>query len=71
MRKGEIARYEQFLLLPQRFRKTCTADTGLVWEWVEPIPKYCNVWYEGILRIRLERYRAIHYGPVVIISSKS
>ena len=25
--KEEIARYEQFLLFPQRFQKTCTADT--------------------------------------------
>ena len=25
--KEEIARYEQFLLFPQCFRKTCTADT--------------------------------------------
>ena len=25
--KGEIARYEQFLLFPQCFKKTCTADT--------------------------------------------
>ena len=25
--KEEIAHYEQFLLLPQRFQKTCTADT--------------------------------------------
>ena len=36
--KGEIARYEQFLLFPQRFQKTCTADTynpGLVWESVK------------------------------------
>ena len=35
--KGEIARYEQFLLFPQCFQKTCTADTlkpGLVWEGV-------------------------------------
>ena len=24
--KGEIARYEQFLLFPQPFQKTCTAD---------------------------------------------
>ena len=24
---GGIARYEQFLLFPQRFHKTCTADT--------------------------------------------
>ena len=33
--KGEIARYEQFLLFPQCFQKTCTADTqkpGLVWD---------------------------------------
>ena len=33
--KGEIARYEQFLLFPQCFQKTCTADTkkpGLDWE---------------------------------------
>ena len=27
--KGEIARYEQFLLLLQCFQKTCTADQGL------------------------------------------
>ena len=25
--KGEIARYEQFLLFPQCFQWTCTADT--------------------------------------------
>ena len=25
--KGEIARYEQFLLFPQCFQKICTADT--------------------------------------------
>ena len=25
--KGEIARYEQFLLFPQYFQKTCPADT--------------------------------------------
>ena len=33
--KGEIARYEQFLLFPHFFQKTCTADTckpGLVLE---------------------------------------
>ena len=26
VRKGEIAHYEQFLLFPQCFQKTCTAD---------------------------------------------
>ena len=25
--KGEIARYEQFLLFPHRFQKLCTGDT--------------------------------------------
>ena len=25
--KAEIARHKQFLLFPQRFQKTCTADT--------------------------------------------
>ena len=37
--KGEIARYEQFLLFPQCFQKTCTANPykpGLVWERVNP-----------------------------------
>ena len=38
MGKGEIARYEQFLLFPQRFLKTCFpgASKGvIVWEWVK------------------------------------
>ena len=36
--KGEIARYEQFLLFPQRFQKVCFpgASKGVVvWEWVK------------------------------------
>ena len=36
--KGEIVRYEQFLLFPQCFQKTCPANTyrpGLVWERVK------------------------------------
>ena len=35
--KGEIARYEQFLLLPQYFQKACFARASegvIVWEWV-------------------------------------
>ena len=35
MGKGEIAPYEQFLLFPPCFQKTCTVDMlkqGLVWE---------------------------------------
>ena len=38
MGKGEIARYEQFLLFSQRFPKTCFpgASKGVVvWEWVK------------------------------------
>ena len=38
--KGEIARYEQFLLFPQCFQKACFpgASKGvIVWEWVKLI----------------------------------
>ena len=38
--KGEIARYEQFLLFPQCFQKACFpgASKGvIVWEWVNAI----------------------------------
>ena len=38
--KGEIARYEQFLLFPQCFQKACFpgASKGvIVWEWVKTI----------------------------------
>ena len=36
--KGEIARYEQFLLFPQCFQKACfpRASKGVIeWEWVK------------------------------------
>ena len=36
--KGEIARYEQFLLSPQCFQKACFPGTlkgVIVWEWVK------------------------------------
>ena len=38
--KGEIARYEQFLLFPQCFQNICTTDTykpELVWERVKRV----------------------------------
>ena len=41
MGKGEIARYEQFLLFPHCFQKACFpgASKGVVvWEWVNPLP---------------------------------
>ena len=37
MGKGEIAHYEQFLLFPQCFQKTCFPEAAkgvIVWEWV-------------------------------------
>ena len=40
--KGEIARYEQFLLFPQCFQKACFpgASKGvIVWEWVNALQK--------------------------------
>ena len=36
--KGEIARYEQFLLFPQCFQKACFLEASkgvIVWEWVK------------------------------------
>ena len=36
--KGEIARYEQFLLLPQYFQNACLPGVSkgvIVWEWVK------------------------------------
>ena len=39
--KGEIARYEQFLLFPQCFQKACFpgASKGVIgWEWVNRLP---------------------------------
>ena len=36
--KGEIARYEQFLLFPQCFQKACFSGASkgvIVWEWVK------------------------------------
>ena len=39
--KGEIARYEQFLLFPQCFQKACFPGASIcvnVWEWVNLLP---------------------------------
>ena len=41
MGKGEIARYEQFLLFPQCFQKACFPGASkcvVVWEWVKSVP---------------------------------
>jgi hypothetical protein len=52
--KGEIARYEQFLLFPQCFQKTCTAYTqkpGLVWERVKRVNSVCQHFIDARLII--------------------
>ena len=39
--KGEISRYEQFLLFPQCFKKACFPEVSkgvIVWEWVNSLP---------------------------------
>ena len=41
--KGEIARYEQFLLFPQCFQKACFPRVSkgvVVWEWVKTLDRY-------------------------------
>ena len=42
--KGEIARYEQFLLFPQCFQKACFPGVSkgvIVWEWVNLVRNVC------------------------------
>ena len=44
MGKGEIARYEQFLLFPQCFQKACFPEASkgvIVWEWVKMSSAIC------------------------------
>ena len=49
--KGEIARYEQFLLFPQCFQKACFpgASKGVsVWEWVNTQQNFRHAQIESI-----------------------
>ena len=62
MGKGEIARYEQFLLFPPCFQKTCTADKqkpGLVWErvfsWLVALPFNATLTVKIIERVFNDR----------------
>ena len=62
--KGEIARYEQFLLFPQCFQKACFpgASKGvIVWEWVksyfQTLPIVCSsVVFYGLSARKNERH---------------
>ena len=52
--KGEIARYEQFLLFPQCFQKACFpgASKGvIVWEWVNLFPN--KPWFLSVCNTSL------------------
>ena len=63
--KGEIARYEQFLIFPQCFQKACFpgASKGvIVWEWVNPFPH--NPWFlhvcsRGLLKTLWEKEKLL------------
>ena len=51
--KGEIARYEQFLLFPQCFQQTCfprASKDAIVWEWVNQLSDKLVGWlYWGLM----------------------
>ena len=49
MRKGEIARYEQFLLFPQCFQRHVLITPGLVWERVNASTNEHLIFNESIL----------------------
>ena len=57
--KGEIARYEQFLLFPQCFQRACFpgASTGvIVWEWAKrAFGKLNNIYQDEFNKILSQR----------------
>ena len=51
--KGEIARYEQFLLFPQCFQKACFPGVSkgvIVWEWVKGYLRITPTMFDDILQ---------------------
>ena len=65
--KGEIAHYKQFLLFPQCFQKTCTADTykpGLVWEMVNSFSQYS---FRGLMIVIATRLSPL--SPMYVVST--
>ena len=68
MGKGEIARHEQFLLLPQCFKKLIQwtrKNQGLFWKGLNPNTSNKPVTFEDILEIQC-RYRICHELTVEI-----
>ena len=58
MGKGEIARYKQFLLFPQRFQKVCfpgASKAVIVWEWVKANYFVENGLNDGIKKTLFEK----------------
>ena len=49
MGKGEIARYEQFLLFPRCFQKTFLTDTYQTWLAWERVNQF--IYFRGIIKI--------------------
>ena len=50
--KGEIARYEQFLLFPQCFQKACFTGASkgvIVWEWVKHLFNFAISYSQTLL----------------------
>ena len=46
--KGEITRYEQFLLFPSCFQKACFPEASkgvIVWKWVNPLIQNDNLMF--------------------------
>ena len=57
--KGEIARYEQFLLFPQCFQKACFPGSSkgvIVWEWLNLTFKPLIIKYQRFLFSRLNLF---------------
>ena len=67
--KREIARNQQFLLFPQCFQKTCTADMlkqGLVWESVNSCGKGENAGYQHFLLFQQTFQKASPIGSLKV-----
>ena len=58
--KGEIARYEQFLLFPRCFQKACFPEASkgvIVWEWVETSLKFHCLVNSRLLSEAFQRFK--------------
>ena len=66
MGKGEIARYEQFLLFPPCFQKACFPEASkgvLVWGWVKP------KWSKQYFCIQVPFSLDLYYGNILYIEN--